>query len=70
MLLKPVHGAVKTAVMYVDKSVNTQLAAVHSVCGTTTTVTKLLTGTWKGRMRQMTRMLAHNLLRVVMKQAT
>ncbi len=56
--------------MYADKSVNTQLAAVHSVCGTMTTVTKLLTGTWKGRMRQMTRMLAHNLLRVVMKQAT
>ena len=47
MLLKPVLSAVKTAVMHLNMSVNTQLAAAHSMCGTMTTVTKLLTGTWK-----------------------
>ena len=37
-LLKPVHS---------QMSVNSQLAAAHSICGTTTTVTKLLMGTRK-----------------------
>ena len=45
MLLKPVQIAAKTAVM----SVNTQLAAAHSICGKTRTVTVLVTGIWKGQ---------------------
>ena len=47
MLLKPVHSAVKTAVMHLNISADTQLAAAHSICSTMTTVTALLTGTWK-----------------------
>ena len=47
ILLKPVHTAVKTAVMHLNMFVDTQLAAAHSICGTMTTVMKVLTGTWK-----------------------
>lgn len=41
MLLKPVHTAVKTAVMHLNMSDGTELAAAHSICSTVTTVTNL-----------------------------